>query len=269
MNVKIIILLSLVIIFPAMLFANNSLAVLPFGYANEYTQMTIAQNLTDSVENWMVEFGVFKVVERNRLKDLIKEQKLSLAGFIDPKTAVNIGKLVGAQYVSFGAVTNVKFNDDGTVSNISATMKVVNTTTGIIVYSAHSSIDDLSSSNLINDLAMDLSLKICSGITGKRVILPMNLRWERYGNMVWAGLITSALTIPGVMDDFWTSMAYAEGYDPSVGTSTQYILFVGGLVTSGYGISKIYIIPDVYQPTVNRKLFGYNRICISLINTKF
>ncbi len=254
---------------PIMIFASNSLAILPFGYANEYTQMTVAQNLTSAVENWMVKLGVFTVVERNRIKSIIKEQKMSLAGFVDSNTAVSIGKLAGAQFVAFGSITDVNYNDNGTIYSISATFKVVNTTTGIIVYSDNSIISKATSSNLIDDLAMDLSLKICAGVTGKTVILPMDLRWKRYGNMVWGGLLVSALTIPGVMDDFWTSMVYSEGYDPYVGKGTQYILFAGGIISTGYGVTKIYISPDVYKPSSVRKLFGSKNIYVPLINTKF
>lgn len=266
---KKVIILGFALMLPLMIFANDSLAVLPFGYANEYTQMTVAQNLTGSVENWMVRLGVFTVVERNRLNALIKEQKLSLAGFVNSKTAISIGKLVGAKYVAFGSITNVEYANDGTISEISATMKVVNTTTGVILYSTNSSISTLSSSNLINDLGMDLSFKICSGITGKTVVLPMSLRWDKYGSMLWGGILTSALTIPGVMDDFWTSLAYSEGYDPVIGKTTQYVLFAGGVISTGYAIMKIYISPDVYHPSRVNKLFGYDRIYIPLINTKF
>ncbi len=262
-------LIAIVISIPLMVYANDALAILPFGYANEYTQMMIAQNLTNAVENWMVKLGVFKIVERNRIKELIKEQKLSLAGFVDPKTAVNIGNLVGAKYVAFGAVTNVEYNDDGTVSRVSATMKVVNTSSGVIIYSDDSQMSGANSSNILDNLAMDLSFKICAGITGKRVILPMDLRWRRYGNMLWGGLITSVLTIPGVMNDVWTTLAYAEGYDPYIGTITQYVLFAAGVISTGYSISKIYITPDVYQPSKLNRLFGLKNIYIPLINAKF
>jgi hypothetical protein len=87
--------------------------------------------------------------------------------------------------------------------------------------------------------------------------------------MVWGGLLISALTIPGAMNDFWTTMAYSEGYDPYIGTVTQYILFAGGIISTGYGITKIYIAPDVYKPSSVKNLFGSRQIYVPLINTKF
>ncbi|MGE5458364.1 MAG: CsgG/HfaB family protein, partial [Methanococcaceae archaeon] len=48
----------------------------------------------------------FKVVERERLNDLIKEQKLSLSGAVDQATIQKVGKLLGAQTLLFGSYVN-------------------------------------------------------------------------------------------------------------------------------------------------------------------
>lgn len=45
------------------------------------------------------------VIERHQLAALIQEQKLALSGLVDEGQAVEIGKLVGAQYMLFGAAT--------------------------------------------------------------------------------------------------------------------------------------------------------------------
>lgn len=45
-----------------------------------------------------------RVIERAQLQELLREQKLSLAGYVDSETAVRIGRLMGAQYVVAGAV---------------------------------------------------------------------------------------------------------------------------------------------------------------------
>lgn len=48
-----------------------------------------------------------RVIERSRLQDLLTEQKLSLSGRVDESTALEVGKLVGAQYVIHGQVTSI------------------------------------------------------------------------------------------------------------------------------------------------------------------
>lgn len=48
-----------------------------------------------------------RVIERYRLQDLLTEQKLALSGRVDESTAVEIGKIVGAQYVIHGSVASI------------------------------------------------------------------------------------------------------------------------------------------------------------------
>ncbi len=48
-----------------------------------------------------------RVIERYRLQDLLTEQKLALSGRVDGSTAVEIGKILGAQYVIHGQVTSI------------------------------------------------------------------------------------------------------------------------------------------------------------------
>ena len=48
-----------------------------------------------------------RVIERYRLQDLLTEQKLALSGRVDESTAVQIGKILGAQYDIHGQVTSI------------------------------------------------------------------------------------------------------------------------------------------------------------------
>ena len=47
----------------------------------------------------------FSVIEREALKRIMKEQRLHLTGAVDEKTAVTVGKLIGAEGIIFGTVT--------------------------------------------------------------------------------------------------------------------------------------------------------------------
>lgn len=53
----------------------------------------------------LVKSGKFRVVERERIAAIMQEKGLNLSGDIDPSTAMQIGKLLGAEYLLAGAVT--------------------------------------------------------------------------------------------------------------------------------------------------------------------
>ena len=48
-----------------------------------------------------------RVIERANLQDLLEEQRLALTGRVDESSAIEIGRIVGAQYVLHGAVVNL------------------------------------------------------------------------------------------------------------------------------------------------------------------
>lgn len=48
-----------------------------------------------------------RVIERQALQELLMEQRLALSGRVDESTAVQVGQMVGAQYVILGAVTSI------------------------------------------------------------------------------------------------------------------------------------------------------------------
>ncbi len=48
-----------------------------------------------------------RVIERYRLQDILTEQSLSLSGRVDEETAVQVGRMVGAQYTVHGQVSTV------------------------------------------------------------------------------------------------------------------------------------------------------------------
>lgn len=48
-----------------------------------------------------------RVIERYRLQDLLTEQRLSLSGRVDEETAIDVGRMVGAQYTVHGQVSSI------------------------------------------------------------------------------------------------------------------------------------------------------------------
>ncbi len=69
----------------------------------------ISSALVDLFTTAMVSKGSFRVFERERLEAVMKEQNLGLSGNITPETAVQVGKLLGVQYLLTGRVTQFAY----------------------------------------------------------------------------------------------------------------------------------------------------------------
>ncbi|MFC1574533.1 CsgG/HfaB family protein [Gemmatimonadota bacterium] len=48
-----------------------------------------------------------QVIERYRLQDLLTEQRLALSGRVDEDTAIEVGQMLGAQFIIHGQVTSI------------------------------------------------------------------------------------------------------------------------------------------------------------------
>lgn len=86
------------------------IAVLPFGIKDGI-------DITPEVETLLTGVLVndqpfFTVVERNRIKDLLREMKLAESGALDPTTVSKLGKMAGASGVYMGAVTRNSVRDE-------------------------------------------------------------------------------------------------------------------------------------------------------------
>lgn len=68
----------------------------------------LAEGFADMLAAALSEQKTVKVVERQRLRELLKEQKLSLLGLTDQATAVKVGKLLKADRIFVGGITKPK-----------------------------------------------------------------------------------------------------------------------------------------------------------------
>lgn len=110
-----------------------------------------ADQMAHACEDWLVEglvkTGNFRVMERQQLDSILKEQGLSLSGAVDDKTAVEAGKILGCQIVVLGAITDFSVHKSGAHGawgigfNVGVTkaegmlnIRIVNTTTAEIIY---------------------------------------------------------------------------------------------------------------------------------------
>ncbi len=106
---------GLALLVPATAFgagAKPRVAVLEFtDKTSRYSWYQAGRAAQDMMVTELVGTGAYRVIEREQLKALMAEKNLSLSGDIDPKTAVQAGKLLGVEYLIVGAVTELALAD--------------------------------------------------------------------------------------------------------------------------------------------------------------
>ncbi|MCI0531662.1 MAG: CsgG/HfaB family protein [candidate division Zixibacteria bacterium] len=130
---------------------NKKIAVLPLytltGRSTEFG-LFIADKLTNALFKYK---DKFEVVDRMHLKQILKEQKLGQSGEIDPATAQQLGKVLGA-----GAIVAGSYTDLG--SDVDVTIRVLSTEQGkVVAVASVQFIKDASIERLLGNQAQENS----------------------------------------------------------------------------------------------------------------
>ena len=80
--------------------------VVHFENKTAYGQQRLGQAATDILITELVKTGKFIVVERDKMDQLLQEQKLGLSGAIDSNTAAQMGKILGLSAIVTGSISN-------------------------------------------------------------------------------------------------------------------------------------------------------------------
>lgn len=110
----------------------------------------VGWELSGMLANELAATGAFRVVERNKLEAVLREQDLGASGRVRQDTAAQMGQLTGAGYIVLGTVTSYQENTKSTGGGISfkgigvggkkteaylsVDLRVVNSDTGEIEY---------------------------------------------------------------------------------------------------------------------------------------
>ena len=81
------------------------IAVIDFSNKTAYGRGRLGSAATDILVNELVKSQQFIVVERDKLKQLMQEQGLGMAGVLDARTAASTGKVLGLNAVVTGSVS--------------------------------------------------------------------------------------------------------------------------------------------------------------------
>lgn len=107
----------------------------------------VGEGVADMLTTELVKTGHYRVIERQELDQILKEQRLGASGIVTPQSAAELGKVLGVELAVMGAVTEFGYKKSDTGGRIkgiglgvqrqSATVaidcRMVNTTTAEIV----------------------------------------------------------------------------------------------------------------------------------------
>ena len=127
--------------------ARKKLAVLEFEDKSGYGKGRLGHAAADVLTTYLVESNQFQVVERQHMSKILEEQKFQQSGAVDQNSAIQVGKLLGVQYMAYGAVTNFGIRTEATnvilyqqkeqVAESQVDVRLINVETGVIMFAKH------------------------------------------------------------------------------------------------------------------------------------
>lgn len=130
-----------------------TIAIIPLEYRGDrsYARLDVGEQISALLTDYMVNEQLnFQLVERDRLNTILSEQNLVKSGVVDPSRAVDLGRLLGADALIFGVVTQFNLESTGRVrvkglgvggtrGRVSLTARMVNAESGVILGSVQGS----------------------------------------------------------------------------------------------------------------------------------
>jgi curli biogenesis system outer membrane secretion channel CsgG len=125
--------------------AQQNMTVAVLNFESQSSQGTkYAQKAADLMINELSRMGI-NVVERKRLDAVVQEQAFNASGNVDTQTAVNIGKMLGANVILLGTINRLGVGQntlrvgDSTITRYNTqadiNVRAVNVQTGAIIFS--------------------------------------------------------------------------------------------------------------------------------------
>lgn len=146
----------LILLFPLSVIAKPTIAVLDFDIEKNaivFTENFIAKGtvedrtkmLSSELVTFLVNTRKFDVIERERINSVLVEQEFSSSGMVDMQHAIQIGKLIGTDYLVMGkievlraeqkskAIPYTDYVKHTTTGDMIVNMRIIDTRTGKIV----------------------------------------------------------------------------------------------------------------------------------------
>jgi curli biogenesis system outer membrane secretion channel CsgG len=170
----------------------KTIAVMDFDNSTNYQ---VSDGMQSMLISALFHTNKFIVVEREHLRDLLLEQKLGKTGVVSKETAVEIGKIEGAEFMVFGTITEFNPRQKGisTVAGaaqnslVTIDVRIVDTKTGRIVNSTtvkgeatdikidtgalqYAGVSQLFSLEVYRNTSMETAIRICIDEAVKYII---------------------------------------------------------------------------------------------------
>lgn len=123
-------------------FSMHSKIVAPAGWRWwREVEMKLPEIVADGVIDELVNIGGAKVFTRTEIGKVLEEQRFQMSEYVDDKTLVKIGRLVGLEYIITGAINDIGISRTGFVGAAGAaittdiTVRMLDVTTGEILLS--------------------------------------------------------------------------------------------------------------------------------------
>lgn len=94
------------------------IAVLPFDDGSIQhrwwgSNWDVGKNVADELVTELIKTQKFRLIDREQMDRILREQDFGFEGRVDPRTAAKIGKILGAQYFIMGKVTEFSTDSQG------------------------------------------------------------------------------------------------------------------------------------------------------------
>lgn len=127
--------------------ADIIIAILPFNNNSPDKSLdSTGVTLADLISAQMAAKKGFKLVERQRIEEILSEMKLGMTGMIDQNTAIQVGKMLGANVMVFGSFSTLG-------KKVLLTIRLVKVETGEIVGGVTERSNDVSNIDLLAESA--------------------------------------------------------------------------------------------------------------------
>ena len=124
--------------------ARKRVAVVEFEDKSGYGQGRIGRAAADVLTRFLFDSQQFRIIERQPIDKTLAEQKFQQSGAVNPQTAMQIGKILGVEYIAYGAVTNFGIRTEGTqavvyqqkeqVAESQVDCRLIHVETGEVIY---------------------------------------------------------------------------------------------------------------------------------------
>lgn len=104
---------------------------------NKTSEHIDTESITDTISTRLLRSGKFRFVDMTKVDDVYRQLDFQTdSGLVDPKTAVKVGKQIGAEYMLYGNLSSiVKRSDDKKDVYYKFTMKLMHLETGLLEWS--------------------------------------------------------------------------------------------------------------------------------------